>query len=149
MIAPSLVIAVIRHGSDEYRQAVELRDAVLRRPLGLRLNEEELAVESQPAYVHIAALRDGAVIGTVLMIRESETVARMRQFAIAPPFQKQGLGGQIIAFAEEIAQEWGGSELWLNARMTAAGFYDRMGYDREGDEFIEHTIAHIRMRKAL
>jgi predicted GNAT family N-acyltransferase len=37
----------------------------------------------------------------------------------------------------------------LHARSTAVPFYAKLGYECVGDEFIEVTIPHWEMRKAL
>jgi hypothetical protein len=50
-------------GSDLYGQSLRLREAVLRRPLGLTLTEEELADDALRQ--HFCAISYGVVIGTV------------------------------------------------------------------------------------
>ena len=51
-------------GSNEYGQALILRNRLLRRPLGLCLYDEDLSVEK--AYRHMGAFLDGQLIATLL-----------------------------------------------------------------------------------
>jgi predicted GNAT family N-acyltransferase len=37
----------------------------------------------------------------------------------------------------------------MHARKTAVGFYEKLGYKRIGNEFLEVTIPHYAMEKAL
>jgi hypothetical protein len=37
----------------------------------------------------------------------------------------------------------------MHARKTALGFYEKLGYSRQGEEFTEVTIPHYIMEKAL
>jgi hypothetical protein len=49
-------------GSDLYRQCLRLREAVLRRPLGLTITREELADDATRQ--HFCALSYGVVVGS-------------------------------------------------------------------------------------
>ncbi len=37
----------------------------------------------------------------------------------------------------------------MHARATAIGFYEKCGYDRLGETFLEQGIPHVRMQKRL
>jgi predicted GNAT family N-acyltransferase len=37
----------------------------------------------------------------------------------------------------------------MHARKSAVGFYEKLGYEIEGDEFEEVTIPHYEMQKTL
>jgi len=37
----------------------------------------------------------------------------------------------------------------LNARKTAVGFYEKLGYEKIGEEFPEINIPHYKMRKIM
>ena len=61
-------------GSDLYRQALVLREQILRKPLGLRVSQEELADDAMRQ--HFCAVELGAVIGTIsLRPLDEETLA--------------------------------------------------------------------------
>jgi predicted GNAT family N-acyltransferase len=54
-----------------------------------------------------------------------------------------------MQFAENLARDKGFKLITMNARDTAIGFYQKMGYQVVGDEFIEVTVPHHVMQKRL
>lgn len=54
-----------------------------------------------------------------------------------------------MQIAETYAKNAGYRKIVLNARKTAVGFYEKLGYERKGDMFTEVGIAHFKMLKCL
>ena len=48
-----------------------------------------------------------------------------------------------------LASAQGLQELWCHAQLSAVPFYERLGYHREGGEFLEAGIAHLVLRRRL
>ncbi len=140
-------IREVAHGSGEYRAAVALRLAVLRIPLGLALTSEQLAAEADD--IHLAAINGDEVVGCLVLTDHHEGSLHMRQVAVAPERQRQGIGRQLVAASEDAARRCGFSQMILHARDTAVPFYLALGYSVEGDMFEEVTIPHFRMTKQL
>jgi predicted GNAT family N-acyltransferase len=141
-------IALVPFGTPLYEEMKRVRDAVLRAPMGLSLEPSDLAGEE--TQFHIAALDEaGAVLGTVLLKPLSAETLKLRQMAVADGAQGRGTGRALVGFAERLGRERGFSRIELSARLTARGFYDRLGYLAEGGPFLETTIPHILMTKAL
>jgi hypothetical protein len=145
MLGEDLKIGIAKFESKEYDAAVALRYEVLRKPLGMVYTPEQLAEEATET--HVIAVADAKVVGVLLLKRISDKKLKMRQFAVDDAFQGQGIGSALVAFAEDFAIENGFSIITLNARMTAVPFYERLGYDVVGDEFVEVGIPHLRMVK--
>jgi ribosomal protein S18 acetylase RimI-like enzyme len=148
-VPPRLV--EISHGSPAYERTVVLREAVLRRPLGLAFSREELDAETTSH--HLVALGDDGETVLACLVLEPRpgdgAVVKMRQVAVAPEHQRRGLGTALVAFAERFARARGYGEIVLHAREHMAAFYDRLGYERTGARFIEVTLPHVAMRKRL
>ena len=135
-------------GTGEYRLECELRNDVLRKPLGLSLTVEELAKEED--HLHFGLFEpDGNLVACVVAVRLSPTDARIRQMAVRPIHQRRGLGKRIINELEADLRSRGFTNLDLHARVSAVGFYKKLGYTVSGDEFIDVTIAHFRMVKVV
>ncbi len=132
-------------GSDEYGQALILRNRLLRRPLGLCLYDEELGLEK--AFLHFGAFQNGQLIATLLLVPESNGLYRMKQVATAEAFQKKGIGLELVRFCEEALRGKGASGIVLHARKTAQGFYEKAGYTPVGEAFLEVGIPHQAMEK--
>ncbi|MHC4249462.1 MAG: GNAT family N-acetyltransferase [Planctomycetota bacterium] len=137
----------VAHGSDEYRETVALRDAILRAPLGLAFDPAELEAESDSR--HLACLDSGRIIGCLVLKPLSPSTMKMRQLAVAEDRRGEGVGSGLVGYAEEFARSLGFGEIVMHARETAAPFYERLGHAREGDVFIEVTVPHVAMRKRL
>ena len=134
-------------GSDLYRQALRLREAVLRQPLGLTVTAEELADDASRQ--HFCALSYGVVVGTVSLKPLDETTLQLKQMAVAEDRRRERIGELLLTHAEGWAVSAGFLLMVLNARMGAEGFYARFGYQALGEPFDENTIPHIRMTKQL
>jgi predicted GNAT family N-acyltransferase len=134
-------------GSDLYRQALILREAILRVPLGLTLTEEERADDA--VRQHFCALFDGAVVGTVSLKPLDVETLQLRQMAVAEDRRREKIGARLLARAEDWARWEGYRAIVLNARLGAEGFYAKYGYLTQGEPFDENTVPHVRMTKRL
>lgn len=138
---------VIDHGSPEYQQMVRLRYDMLRKPLGLGFDQPELDREKED--VLVGAFEDDRILGCCLMTKVSPGTFRLRQMAVRNSLQGKGIGRALMIFAENIARDMGNKTLIMHARKTAVGFYEKLGYHTQGDEFIEVKIPHVIMEKKL
>ena len=73
----------------------------------------------------------------------------MRQLAVRPDSQGEGIGRTLVRYSESFARDRGYQEIFLHARETAVTFYRKLDYELEGDQFTEVTIPHYYMRKNL
>jgi N-acetylglutamate synthase-like GNAT family acetyltransferase len=137
----------IDHGTEQYLQMVNLRDNLLRRPLGLTFNHDELVKEKDD--ILIACMEDDKMLGCCILTKLDDTTARLRQMAVADNLQGKGVGASIINFAENIATDKGIKKIILHARDTVIGFYEKFGYNIVGKQFIEVNIPHHQMEKDL
>jgi N-acetylglutamate synthase-like GNAT family acetyltransferase len=140
-------LKIIDHNSKEYNQMVELRKQILRKPLGLDFSREDLEKEKDD--LHIAAFEDDEILGCCMLTQINPTTVRLRQMAVKSGLQGKGIGRVLMQFAENIARDRGYKKVCMHARKTAAGFYERLGYTIDGDEFTEVTIPHYNMEKLL
>jgi N-acetylglutamate synthase-like GNAT family acetyltransferase len=142
-----MALKQIDHGSNEYLQMVDLRDTVLRRPLGLTFSHDELLKEKDD--ILIVCMDDGKILGCCILVKTNNETVRLRQMAVAPNLHGKGIGASIIYFAENVAKDKGFKIITMHARDTAIGFYEKFGYKIKGNQFIEVNIAHHVMEKQL
>ena len=140
-------IAEIKYLSEEYHQEQELRDRVLRKPLGMSLYDENMEAEQHD--VHVGAFIHGTLAGVLILTRINATEIKMRQVAVDEASRELHIGTEMVLFAEIYSKKNGYSTILLNARKTAVGFYEKLGYDSVGEEFLEINIPHFKMRKCL
>ena len=142
-----MALKMIDHGTKEYQQMVKMRMDILRKPLGLSFTDEEL--EKEKDEILIGAFEDDKMLGCCMLIKQPDNSVRLRQMAVMNNLQGKGIGRALMNFAENIARDMGYRKLSMHARKTAAGFYEKLGYHKTGDEFFEVTIPHYVMEKIL
>lgn len=143
----STEIRLIAYGSDDYAAELQLRDRVLRKPLGMSLFDEDFTRDK--ADIHIAAFYDNVLVGCLLLLPVTESILKMRQVAVDETFRSKGLGGMMVVFAEKYAQNHGFKKIELHARETAVAFYQKHNYAVTANQFFEVGIPHRKMLKLL
>ena len=142
-----MALKIIDHGSREYQQMVQLRDDILRKPLGLHFTPEEL--ESEKQNLMMGAFEDDSMLGCCMLVEEEPYTVRLRQMAVINDLQGKGVGTALMNFAENLARDRGYKKITMHARKNAIGFYEKLGYRKVGKEFEEITIPHYVMEKQL
>lgn len=142
-----MALKQIDHGSKEYQQMINLRNEILRKPLGLSFSDEELAKEKDD--ILIGAFDDDEMLACCLMTQVEKDCLRLRQIAVQDNLQGKGIGVSLMNFAEILARDKGYKKLVMHARETVVGFFEKLGYKVVGDKFTEITIPHVIMEKKL
>lgn len=140
-------IREINYNSDEYIQELHLRDEVLRKPLGMSLYNDNL--EKEWADVHIGAFIKNNLIGVLILTRLNDEDIKMRQVAVVEKWRAKKVGSELVHYAENFSKDKGYKKIVLNSRKTAVGFYEKLGYERLSDEFLEINIPHYKLHKRL
>jgi predicted GNAT family N-acyltransferase len=142
-----MALKLIDYGSPEYQQMVQLRNDILRKPLGIAFQKEELEQEADD--ILIGAFEDDKLLGCCMLIETEPGTVRLRQMAVPKNLQGKGVGRALMQFAENIARDRGYRKITMHARKTATGFYEKLGYVISGGEFMEVTLPHVVMEKKL
>jgi predicted GNAT family N-acyltransferase len=96
--------------------------------------------------VHAVAYDDeGVAVGTGRLLPDGH-IGRM---AVRKPARGQGTGGAILEALIAEACKRGDRQVMLNAQAHAEPFYERYGFRRESEVFMEAGIPHIAMRRVL
>ena len=126
---------------------VHLRMEILRKPLGLKFDPEELEREKEDLLM--GAFEEDKLLGCCLLTQVDKRTLRLRQMAVPNNMQGKGIGRALMIFCENVARDRGYRKLIMHARKTALGFYEKLGYHVAGAEFVEVTIPHYIMEKDL
>ena len=142
-----MALKIIEHGSKEYRQMVDLRFQLLRKPLGLDYTAEDLEKEKDDILIGI--FDEYLLEGCCILTKIAPQTVKLRQMAVNSGLQGKGIGRVLMTFAENVARDRGMRRMVMHARKSAVGFYEKLGYGVCSDEFLEVTIPHYEMEKAL
>lgn len=141
-------IVEIEYGSELYEEALYLRDEMLRKPIGLKHSEADLVAEK--AYRHFGILLEDRLVACLMLVPHGPEVTQVRQMAVLDELQGNGFGRFIMTGVEAILRDEDQiGRIFLNARGTAIGFYEKLGYLGVGGTFTEVGIPHLRMEKLL
>ena len=142
-----MALKIIDHGTHEYRLMLKLREDLLRKPLGISFTKEEL--EKEKSDVLIGAFDDDDILGCCMLVEMEPGVVRLRQLAVLNNLQGKGVGTAILQFSENLARDLGYKKITMHARKNSVDFFEKLGYQTVGEEFIEITIPHFEMHKEL
>lgn len=142
----NITISHITHSSPKYQQVWDLREEILRKPLGMSLKNDDLSWDYIDGF--FIAEHNNKVIGCVMLHHLSSVELQLRQMAVCSEWQGKGIGRLLVMAAEKFAWENGYRVIVLHARKVAMGFYTSMNYSITSDEFTEVGIPHFIMEKA-
>ncbi|RYU90067.1 GNAT family N-acetyltransferase [Mucilaginibacter terrigena] len=97
---------------------------------------------------HFGAFEDNALVGVVSLFQNGSDW-QFRKLAVVAEVQKKGLGTQLLNYITAFAERENGTRLWCNARLSATGFYEKLGYSKVGTEFHKNGVDYIRMEKSI
>ena len=139
----------IDFGSSRYEQLVELRYKVLLEPLGLKFLDSHR--DKEVNYLHIGCIEslDDKLIGGLMLIPLDDQRIRMMQVAVDGKYQGEGIGRELVHYAEKRARSAGYKQIIMHAMINVIGFYEKLGYHQEGDIFEERGITFAKMVKDL
>ena len=139
----------IDFGSTRYEQLVELRYKILLEPLGLKFLDSHR--DKEVNYLHIGCIEnsDDKLIGGMMLIPLDNETIRMMQVTVDTKFQGEGIGKNLVSYAEKRAKKAGYKKIVMHAMLTVIGFYEKQGYSQEGDIFEEKGITFAKMIKKL
>ncbi len=142
-----MIIKTIQHNSKEYEQMIQLRCKDLLEPIGVP--PQYIRPEKEKDDFFIAALEENHMIGCCILTPKQNGVIQLRQMAVQSHLRGKNIGTAIIRFAEQTARQKGFTLLLLHARNPVIGFYQKCGYQINGNEFFEVGIGHHKMQKML
>jgi predicted GNAT family N-acyltransferase len=99
--------------------------------------------------VHLLAEVEGRPVGTMRWRAVPPATAKLERVAVLPDARGLGIGRDLMREALRQVAAAGLGAAVLHAQVSAAPFYERLGFRAEGDPFDEEGIEHVRMRRAI
>lgn len=120
---------------------------VLRKPLGLEFDAADL--EKEKDAMLLGAYDGDKLVACCTLTKLDPQTCKLSQMAVHQRMQRHGMGAAIMVFAENMAKDAGFKKMVMHARETATGFYQKLGYQEEGETFSEVGLPHIKMHKTI
>lgn len=82
--------------------------------------------------------------------RRTKNGIKLERFAVKKTYRGQGVGGVLVKSVLDDIQirEGKGQYLYLHAQLPAAPLYERYGFQKKGDTFLECDILHYLMHRS-
>lgn len=138
---------IIQSGNEAtlIEQAKQVREIVFVQEQGIDTSLEYDDLDG--VCTHVVGLLDSEPVTTARLRKVDSTVGKVERVATIQAARGHGYGKEIMDEVERVAKRQGLVELRLGAQLTALPFYEKLGYEAFGDEFLDADIPHRMMRK--
>lgn len=126
----------------------QLRWQILRAPWGQPQGSEQDELEAD-SFHRMVCTEAGEVVAVGRLHQVDQYTAQVRYMAVSDQWQGHGLGAMVLRQLEQVALELGVQKIILNARDSAAGFYQKAGYGYLEPANALFGIVHHRYLKKL
>ncbi len=130
-----------------YNDALEIRKKVFIEEQHVPLELEIDDLEDQT--VHVIGYLENKPVATARLYQKNATTVKVQRVAVSIDFRKKNLGNQLMLEIERYAQTKRFTKLILDAQDHALNFYKNLGYQVEGEGFMDAGIPHHTMIKDL
>ena len=112
---------------------------------------DELDARAMHAVASIGGARP-QVVGTARLVLDRDglgRVAHVGRVSVLPPHRGRGVGSALVAFVVRNAAMMGPYVVRAGAQVAAIGFWERMGFERTGDAYMDCHVPHEWMELRL
>ncbi len=136
----------IRIFDDLPKEAKKIREEVFVEEQGFQ--EEFDGVDGNAR--HLVLFDGERAVGTCrLFSQDSREDYHVGRVAVTAEYRGRGLGKMLMDAAEEQIRGLGGASITLSGQVRVADFYEKLGYCRQGEEYLDEGCPHVRMTKRL
>lgn len=105
--------------------------------------------EYEDSSTHIIGYDENDQAIATARYRNVDGAAKIERVAVIKALRNQGIGKSLMTFIEDAVKKDGFTQAVLNGQVQAQPFYEALGYQAEGDIFLEENIEHVVMKKSL
>lgn len=123
-----------------YNQALEIRKKVF-------IQEQKvsrgLEVENEEEATYYLLLVDDEPVGTGRWRKTTQGI-KLERFAVLPEYRNQNLGTLILQkVLKDLRKKT--EKVYLHSQLKAVPYYERQGFKKRGEMFVEANIRHYKM----
>lgn len=136
--------AKVVQGLENCPQAAEIRKAVFVEEQGF-VNEFD-NIDGEAYHALLSSGEKAIATGRLFKEHGEWHIGRV---AVIKECRGKELGRKIIELLESKAAELGAQEVGLSAQVRVKGFYEKLGYQASGEEYLDEYCPHITMKKKI
>lgn len=95
--------------------------------------------------IQVVAIDDGNPVGTGRM----QLDGKIGRLAVLDSWRGQGIGQKMLRVLVETAEKEDFQEVFLHAQVHAISFYEKCHFHKDGEEFLEAGIPHVKMTRNI
>jgi len=88
-------------------------------------------------------------LSSVVSLFDDAGIYQFRKFATLPKAQAKGYGSLLLNHIISYARERAATKIWCNARLSALGFYSKLGFIPKDEPFVKNDIDFVMMELQL
>ncbi|MEB6196111.1 GNAT family N-acetyltransferase [Mammaliicoccus sciuri] len=134
----------IAESQKDIQDGLNIRKTVFVEEQGVSIDAEIDEFENDSKHVVLYHDDKPAAVGRFRNYKDG--YAKVERVAVLKPYRKFGYGKDVMNFINQKASEDGYKGTVLNGQSHAKGFYEKLGYKTEGEEFLEENIPHYFMK---
>lgn len=128
-------------------EAMAVRDAVFVREQGI---DPELEIDDYDGICwHAIAYLGEKAVGTARLIMLDRFTGKIGRVAVLPEARGKGVATALMRLLEEYCRREGITRVVLDAQIGVMPLYEKLGYEAEGEPFLDAGIVHKRMTRSL
>jgi len=104
---------------------------------------EDIEWEFEEESTHFLVFENKEAVATARH-RETENGYKLERFAVLKSKRSNGYGHIVLKAILEDLSDFSGN-IYMHAQLDVIPFYEKMGFEKEGDLFIEANITHYKM----
>ena len=83
--------------------------------------------------------------GNAIGVGRIQSDGKIGRLAVLKQWRKRGVGAKILEALIDTARSQGLEKVYLHAQTHTVTFYEKSGFEKDGEEFVEAGIQHINM----
>ncbi len=133
----------------ELEAMYQQRWVVLRQPLGKPLGSERDRADEAPGSYYAIALWQNQVIGSARLRLFEGGIGSIAYVAVLADYSRQGIGTELMKYLLNVAKQKQLHKVRLRSRVTAQGFYEKLGFHATTEPFTHIGLPHVDMERQL
>ena len=94
--------------------------------------------------IHFGLYYQYELTGVVSLFMNGNS-AQFRKMAVLPSEQGKGFGLQLLKYLIDYCKQQNMKNLWCNARVSAVGFYKKIGFQTVGEPYERNQLQYVKM----
>lgn len=109
---------------------------------------DAIKLENDPLGIHFGLYAEDYLTAVVSLFNVND-IYQFRKFATLVKDQGKGYGKMLLKYIIAYAKQAGAKKLWCNARVSAAGFYEKFGFVQTNELTVSNGIDFVIMELQL